>query len=88
MAAHYSPELVRITQALIASSPDNHEVGGLASVKQLTNVLGDRMFSEVRTRHKPAASAFLTCFDCSPENNKVYGIASIKQRTTPRNRLV
>lgn len=53
MAAHYSPELVRITQALIASSPDNHEVGGLASIKQLTNVLGDRMFSSVSMIARP-----------------------------------
>jgi hypothetical protein len=67
MAAHYSPELVRITQALIASSPENHEVGGLASVKQLTNVLGDRMFSEVSALHKRVARSSSTLLRCSPE---------------------
>lgn len=47
MGSHYSSDLVRITQALLASSPDKPEGGGISSIRQLHNVLADRMFSEV-----------------------------------------
>ena len=47
MGAHYSSDLVRITQALLASSPEKSEGGGISSIRQLYSVLADRMFSEV-----------------------------------------
>jgi PAB-dependent poly(A)-specific ribonuclease subunit 3 len=51
MGSHYSSDLVRITQALLASSPDKPEGGGISSIRQLHNVLADRMFSEIENVH-------------------------------------
>lgn len=47
MASHYSSDLVRVTQALLASSPDKSEGVGISSIRQLNSVLADRMFGEV-----------------------------------------
>ncbi len=48
MAPHYSADLVRITQALLASSPDKTEGVGISSIRQLYAVLAERMFGEVK----------------------------------------
>ena len=47
MGSHYSTDLVRVTQALLASSPEKSDGGGISSIRQLHSVLADRMFSEV-----------------------------------------
>lgn len=44
MASHYSPDLVRITQALLA---EKSEGVGISSIRQLYSVLAERMFGEV-----------------------------------------
>lgn len=47
MASHYSPDLVRITQALLASSPEKPEGHGISTIRQLYPSLAERMFGEV-----------------------------------------
>lgn len=47
MASHYSPDLVRITQALLASSPEKSEGHGISTIRQLYPSLAERMFGEV-----------------------------------------
>jgi PAB-dependent poly(A)-specific ribonuclease subunit 3 len=51
MAPHYSADLVRITQALLASSPDKTEGVGISSIRQLYAVLAERMFGEIENLH-------------------------------------
>lgn len=51
MGSHYSTDLVRVTQALLASSPEKSDGGGISSVRQLYTVLADHMFSEIENVH-------------------------------------
>ncbi|XP_024398844.1 uncharacterized protein [Physcomitrium patens] len=51
MGSHYSADLVRITQALLASSPEKSEGAGICSIRQLCSALADRMFNEIENVH-------------------------------------
>ncbi|CAM6115673.1 unnamed protein product [Calypogeia fissa] len=51
MAAHYSADLVQVTQALLASSLDKSDGGGISSIRQLYHVLMQRMFGEIEQSH-------------------------------------
>lgn len=61
MASHYSPDLVRITQALLA---EKSEGVGTSSIRLLYSVLAERMFGEVpdfRTTYNTLVHSHVLC---------------------------
>ncbi|KAG6547571.1 hypothetical protein Mapa_011020 [Marchantia paleacea] len=51
MAAHYSADLVHVTNALLASSLDKSDGVGISNIRQLHHVLTERMFGEIEQLH-------------------------------------
>ncbi|KAL2653446.1 hypothetical protein R1flu_021574 [Riccia fluitans] len=51
MAAHYSGDLVHVTNALLASSLDKSEGVGISNIRQLHHVLTEHMFGEIESLH-------------------------------------
>lgn len=68
MAAHYTQDLVRITQALLGSSPEKAEGLGISNIRQLYSVLSEHMLGEV---HSPVDESD-ACSLCPKHSSKDY----------------